>query len=131
LSEKHFAVSDVDGKATFNLVFSESDIGKTYSYKVYEVNDGRENVEYSTVVYDVTISITLGDDNKLYATVTKGEETVDKAVCEFENIYNETPPAKPGDSAKTVLWTIALGISAFGFAATMYYGKRKKEEQDA
>ncbi len=124
------AISDENGKAMFTLAFGEENIGGVYSYKVYEVNGGMEYMTYSDMVYDINITITLGEDNKLYATITNEGEAVSEAVCEFVNIYNQTPPAKPGDTSKTVLWVIVLISSACGFTAAYVYGKKKKEDEE-
>lgn len=40
---------------------------------------------------------------------------------------DESNETKPGDSSANVLWTIVLLISAFGFAATTMW-RRKKEQ---
>jgi hypothetical protein len=57
--------------------------------------------------------------------ISSGEEF--DFVIQSGNESNETPPAKPGDSSANVLWTIVLLISAFGFAATTMW-RRKKEQ---
>ncbi len=85
--------SDKDGLAIFNLNFTEEDIDKTYTYKLYETNDKRDNVTYSTKEYDVTIKVSLGTDNKLVAVITSDGAGFDKA--EFENIYDYTPTPEP------------------------------------
>jgi pilin isopeptide linkage protein len=128
--EKTSVFSDENGNAMFTLAYSEADIGNRYSYKVYEINDGRENVTYSDVVYNITVSVTLGEDNKLYATVLNGEEATDDAVCEFVNVYNELPPAKPGDTSKTITWMIVLISSACGLSVAYAYGKKKEEDEE-
>lgn len=90
--------SDKDGLAVFNLNFTEEDIDKTYTYKLYETNDKRDNVTYSTKEYDVTIKVSLGTDNKLVAIITSNGADFDKA--EFENIYDYTPTPEPKPEPK-------------------------------
>ena len=93
------ATSGKDGLAAFSLMFSESDIGHTYIYKMYEVNGGRENVEYSRVEHTITVYVYLGGGNRINTIVTLDGTQVDMAVAEFENIYNYTPyvPDDPED----------------------------------
>ena len=130
--EKSLVVSDENGKAKFTLTFGEADIGKIYTYKVYEVEGNVEDVIYSTAVYEISISVSLGEDNKLTAAVTKNGAAVDNAECEFENVYDKTPPPKPGDTSKTIVWTIVLVASGVGCYSTYSRGKKKEEEeQDA
>ncbi len=85
------ATSGADGLATFNLVFSEADIGKTYVYKMYEVNDGRINVEYSRVEYTITVYVYRGVGNTINTSVTLNGAQVSIAVADFENVYDYTP----------------------------------------
>jgi pilin isopeptide linkage protein len=123
------AVSDENGKAVFTLTFTEDDIGKVYTYKLTEVNDGREHVTYSDVAYNITVAISLNENNELVATITNNGAEVQKIVADFENIYDYTPePDKTGDPG-LVLWTAMLAVSGLGGMVTMKtFGKKKDEE---
>ena len=79
--------SDANGEAVFNLTFSEDDIGKIFCYKLTEVNDGKENVQYSTAEYLITVEISLDANNNLVATLTQNDTVVGAVVAEFENVY--------------------------------------------
>ncbi len=141
--------SNTKGDAMFTLDFSEDDIGKTYTYKLTEVNDAKANVEYSTAEYEITVKVSLGADNKLVADLTLDEETVASVVAEFENVYDHTPktpetpkqPEEPkaseapknpqtGDNTKLGLWIALLFISGTGVIGTAIYGKKKKESEE-
>ncbi|MEE1145113.1 MAG: FctA domain-containing protein, partial [Acutalibacteraceae bacterium] len=91
--------SDANGEAAFNLTFSEDDIGKIFCYKLTEVNDGKENVQYSTAEYLITVEISLDANNNLVATLTQNDTVVGAVVAEFENVYDHTPtttiPSEP------------------------------------
>ncbi len=125
--EKTAVRSDENGKAVFELGFTSEDIGKTFNYKVSETDEGAENVVYSKVVYNISVTVYVIDGNILKAKVTKDGSEVEKAICDFENVYNYTPPAKPGDSSKTALWSIVLMTSLAGLSMTLIASRRKKE----
>lgn len=105
--------SDENGKAVFDLTFTADDVGKTYSYKLSEINDGREGVVYSTAVYTIEISVSLGDDNKLLATVSCNGEAADSVTAVFENTYNSEKPdttAPPTSDTTGLLLNIVLMV---------------------
>lgn len=60
------------------VVFTQSDAGKTYTYEVAEVNEGAVGYAYDDTVYTVTIAVTISDIGKLTVTttVTGGESPV-------------------------------------------------------
>ncbi len=131
--------TDKDGKAKFVLSFTEEDIGKTYNYTLTEVDDGRENVKYSTAIYDIAITVSLDNDNKLVASFTQNTLSVNNIVAEFVNEYDYTPPTPPeenktGKSPKTgdifnpYLWIALLFVSGGGIAVSY---KKMKKSQDS
>ena len=117
-------VTDKDGKAVFSLTFTEEDIGKTYTYQLTEVNDGKKNVTYSTAVYNISITVSLSADNKLVLTTTSNDTQVDQVVAAFENTYN--PPSTPvtGDNMNLHLWFGLLTVSALALAAAFFFRKK-------
>ncbi len=125
--------SDKEGKAKFTLTFTEDDIGKTYSYRLTEVNDGRANVTYSTAEYFITITVALdGETNTLVATMTMNETAVAELVAEFENTYDYTPyiPDVPptGDTSNLTMW-VALMLISGGAVLTLFVNEQKKRRQ--
>ena len=60
------------------VVFTQNDAGKTYTYEVAEVNEGAAGYAYDDTVYTVTIAVTISDIGKLTVTttVTGGESPV-------------------------------------------------------
>lgn len=53
-----------------DVVFTQSDVGKTYTYTVAEVNEGAAGYTYDGTVYTVTIAVTISDTGKLTVTTT-------------------------------------------------------------
>ncbi len=142
-SDRRTAKSNTKGNAVFTLDFGEEDIGKTYTYKLTEVNGERANVQYSTAEYEITVAVSLGADNKLIADLTLDEKDVKSVVAEFENVYDYTPttPATPteppapqnpqtGDSTNLGLWFALLFVSSGGLIGTTIYGKRTKKSEE-
>lgn len=128
--------SNADGKAEFALIFTEDDIGKTYTYKLTEVNGGRENVQYSTAEYTIMVTVSLNANNELAATITKNGENVTEVVAQFENVYDYTPAIeyscspKTGDSSNLQLWFALLFVSGGGIIGTDIFCKKRKEEKE-
>ncbi len=89
--ERYYITSDENGYGQFTLVYTEDDIGKVYTYTLTEVNDGRNNVQYSDEEYVFTVSVSLGENNELVATLTENGEAVTALTATFENIYDYTP----------------------------------------
>ena len=136
-NEKRNVKSDIDGNAKFTLGYTEDGIGKTYTYKLTEVNDGRANVSYSTAEYTITVAIELNANNELVATLTKNGKNVTEVVAEFENVYDYTPvPPNPeypdspqtGDTTNLHLWFALLFVSGGGLFGTTLFGRKRKEE---
>ena len=136
--EKWNVKSDAAGNAKFSLGYTEDDIGKTYTYKLAEVNGGKANVSYSTAEYTITVAIELNANNELVATLTKNGENVAEVVAEFENVYDYTPVPDPdpeypdspqtGDNIRLHLWFALLFVSSGGIiGTTLHSGKRKEE----
>lgn len=61
-----------------DVVFTQSDVGKTYTYKVAEINEGAAGYTYDDTEYTVTITVSISDTGELTVTttVTTGGKTV-------------------------------------------------------
>ncbi len=133
--EKWNVKSDTAGNAGFTLGYTEDDIGKTFTYKLTELNGGKENVTYSAVEHIITVAIELNENNELVATLTKNGEKESAVVAEFENVYDYTPvpeyPNSPqtGDNTNLHLWFAVLFVSGGGIFGTTLYGRKRKEEE--
>jgi len=128
------AQSDAKGKAKFTLSYTEDDIGKSFSYKLTEVNSGKANVSYSTAEHTITVAISLNQNNELVAEITQNGEKAGEVVAEFENLYDYTPdpdlPDSPetGDNNSLHIWFALLFISGGGIIGTALYGKKRREQ---
>ncbi|MBE6145492.1 MAG: hypothetical protein E7171_02610 [Firmicutes bacterium] len=87
-------VSDKYGDVTFNLKYTTADVGKTYYFTLEELNDRREYVTYSTLIYNVSVEVYFDDRDKLSAIVKVNDKAQADYTPSFENIYEryeETP----------------------------------------
>lgn len=147
-----YATSDAEGKAGFRLSYTEGDVGRTYTYKLTEINGGMAGVRYSTAEYLVTVSVGRNQDNALVVALTKNGKTVDAVTAEFLNFYGSTsivtppavyptpnpppdsetdPPVEPpqtGDEADPILWFVLLALSSADILVILLYLRRRKEE---
>ena len=124
--------TDEDGDAEFNLTFNENDIGKKYNYKLFEVNTGKANVQYSTAEYKISITISLDDENNLVAKITNNGEIVTEVVAEFVNEYDYTLspefPDSPqtGDNSMLCFWFALLFVSGGAILTLSFYSKKRR-----
>lgn len=130
--EKRALESDESGRAVFALAFTASDIGKTYTYKLSETDEGMTDVVYDTKVYEIAISVDLDADNCLIASVTMDGEKTEKAVAQFENTYDAELSVSPptGDRTRLLFWFGMMIASATSCAALVLldrkYAKQKQ-----
>ncbi len=89
--EKKTMTVNAEGFAAVSMTYTEKDIGKTYTYKLSEINDGKANVTYSDKVYTIAVTISLSQDNKLVAELKMDNALVEKIEAAFENTYDFTP----------------------------------------
>lgn len=121
-------ISDRDGKAKLSLSFTQEDVGKTFSYTLSELNDGRQDFTYSTKVYRIDITVAF-EGNDLVAKLLLDGEPVDEIACEFVNVYQDgsgepLPPPPAGDSAMPMLYVALAAISLASIALILK--KQKK-----
>lgn len=109
--------TDKNGKALHTLIFTANDIGNTYTYELYEINDKKKYVTYSTESY--LINITVSQDKtsgKLVADLAINGTPTDSIVTNFTNIYDYTPGKDPApitlDITNNAFWLISMILSA-------------------
>lgn len=125
--EKITRKTDANGNTVFSLGFSAADVDKTYSYKLTEVNDGKANVTYSAAVYNFRISLKLGDDHQLAATITVDGKPVESLAAAFENIYGPGAGADSpdtGDHSNLQLYIAMSAASAAAIALLLVFRKK-------
>lgn len=102
-----------NGYAFFHLSFTHEDIGKTFVYWLYEVNDGKENVTYDDTTYEIRITIGISEADELTADLTVDGNKTQEIGLEFENTYFvPVIPPETGDSAHPALWLVMMLSSA-------------------
>lgn len=111
--EKLMLQTSSDGKVIFDLDFTAGDVGRTYTYKLFEVNTGVKGVTYDATVHEISISISLGEDGQLDAMLKLNGSATDSLVTAFENIYEVENPVEPptGDMENGGFWFIMMMIS--------------------
>ena len=104
-----------DGRAAMELTFTAGDVGKTYRYRLCEVDTGREHVIYDDTVYEIGISLALNELHELSAQLTLDGKRVTSIVAAYENRY-AAPHSLPdtGDHTHLLLWTAMLLFSGAG-----------------
>lgn len=106
--------SSADGWATVSLPFTAEDVGKTYRYRLSEMNGGRQYVTYDETVYDISISLKLDAQHEMTAEITLNGDAVSEIVAEFVNVYHFYEIPDTGDHDQPLLWLTLLLISSIG-----------------
>ena len=78
---------------------------------------------YDTDVYEITVAITLSEDNKLVTSLTMDGKTVDELKATFRNTYDSDVPPGPvtGDRSNLKFWIILFIISATMLVTLIVY----------
>ena len=106
----------IDILAGHEVIFTQADAGKTFTYTVAEKNDGQPGYTYDDAVRTVTIAIADDAAGTLTATTTvsggpegthetvhkSGENKVEKALVPFHNSYSATTNTPGGTAAQVV-----------------------------
>lgn len=106
----------IDILAGHEVIFTQADAGKTFTYTVAEKNDGQPGYAYDDAVRTVTIAIADDTAGTLTATTTvsggpegthetvhkSGENKVEKALVPLHNSYSATTNTPGGTAAQVV-----------------------------
>ena len=106
----------IDILAGYEVIFTQADAGKTFTYTVAEKNDDQPGYTYDDAVRTVTIAIADDTAGTLTATTTvsggpegthetvhkSGENKVEKALVPFHNSYSATTNTPGGTAAQVV-----------------------------
>lgn len=117
--------SDEKGQARFTLGFRGADAGKSFRFRVYEENDGVDDVIYSNVNYLVQVDVTLVDA-KPVVTVQVDGKPVEKCVLGFTNEYTGTSVPETGDPT----WLSLYAVLLLGGAAAMLLVVRRYRREN-
>ena len=123
--EKLALDSDTNGQVVFTLPFTAADIGKTYTYKLFETNEGVTGMTYDADVYTITVAISLDNENNLIATMTMNGDAVDALAADFENTYHANHVVPPtGDNNHIAFWFLAMVASGAAFVVLLLLDKK-------
>lgn len=104
---------------TASTVLRLSTPNSTLRYQLYEINDGRAGVCYSTAVYDIIIRTPV-EDGYIAPEITVNGESVRQICAAFENAYVPTiTPPLTGDSTPLLLYAALMLASAAALCALM------------
>lgn len=106
----------IDILAGHEVIFTQADAGKTFTYTVAEKNDGQPGYTYDDAVRTVTIAVADDGAGTLTATTTvsggpdgthttvhkSGENKVESALVPFHNSYSATTNTPGGTAAQVV-----------------------------
>lgn len=127
--EKLIVLTDKQGIAEFELVYTTDDVGNTFRYKVYALDSGNADVEHSQTVYEIEISVHQNIlTGALYATIkVNGVETPEKDVkLSFTSTY--TGGGRELDSLIPAI--IVAAVILIAEIVLVIYNKKKDKEED-
>jgi hypothetical protein len=95
---------------------------------MYQLDNGIENVIYSNLVYDIYVSVALGDNNELVATVMSNGVAYNNFIGEFETVYDKEPEViipdppviTPVEEEEFFIWPIILDAVIVGALASFW-----------
>ena len=85
------ATTDAEGNAKFALKFTAEDIGKTYTYKVTEIDTEIEGMVYSTEEYTIKVTISVDNNGNLLVNLEDNSTPINALNVEFTNTYKGVP----------------------------------------
>lgn len=106
--------SGADGYASATLTFSAEDAGKTYTYRLSEIDDGREHITYSDAVHTIRIALTLDARERIIPTMTMDGVNVTRLQAEFVNVYDPLEVPDTGDHTHLLLYAGMMLLGAAG-----------------
>lgn len=114
-NESFTLTTDANGFASITLPFSDADLGKTHTYRLCEINDGRENVTYSDRAYTIEITLSVNAQNQIVAAASMDGKPVQQIAAAFENVYNAGIVLPlTGDDTPVALYVTLMLISGAG-----------------
>jgi len=121
--------TDTDGFAKFGFTFGPEDVGKTFTYKLNEVDTQISGMTYSDAVYEYKFTVAKDQaTGKLSVTVTRdGKAVVGNA--KFVNVYVDADePPKTGDNAQPMAMAFGMMVSAVSLVVLLLVGKKERYE---
>ncbi len=108
--ERILMTADAFGYARGELTLS--DLTRTHTYRLTEINDGRANVVYSTAVHQIVVAPEVEENGRTTAKITVDGQEAQKISARFENTYYPGPEIpNTGDSAPVWLYGLMILLS--------------------
>lgn len=113
---EEMAITDKDGKATIVLTYRLADAGKSYTYTLREVNDGKDGVVYDEKVYEIKVSATREAMGMATVVTVDGAAVGNELTLTFRNGYQETEEETPstGTDRHIWVWFVLMAVSGLG-----------------
>lgn len=126
--EKTVFKSSNSGNAVTELIFTDEHIGKELKYVLYEKKGDEKGVTYDTKVYDISVCVTLDENNKLKADLTVNSKPVEKISVGFENICDMDKPEVPSTRSdrSVYIWMVLAVLSATACVILIIDGKKHR-----
>ncbi len=125
---KTVMTSDADGLAKFVLTFGAEAVGKTYFYKLAEVDTEVKGVQYSNAEYEVKIAVikdaVTGELHTAVTVTNDGKAYEGNPV--FVNYYDLDTTPETGDASRLMEMGLCMSISGVGLLAVLVLGKKKR-----
>ncbi|MBE6781273.1 MAG: hypothetical protein E7540_00900 [Ruminococcaceae bacterium] len=127
--EKLSLKTDENGSAVFCLPFTCADVGKVYSYRLFEINGGLKDVIYDQKEYSITVTIDISDEGNLVYAVALDGNITDNATAKFINTYNsdKTNPPPTGDNSNVWFWFVVMIISLTVCIVLIFLPRKNKK----
>lgn len=119
----HEVISNADGKTGFQITFGYEDIGKTYTFKVYEKKGSTVGVTYDTTVYTIVVKVDVNPDGSIKTIIN--DVATNGIQLAFTNIYEKPLTPVTGDNFPIIMLGSLLVISGAAFVALMLTKKKK------
>ena len=122
--EKRTVRTDASGNAEFLLDYTIADKG-IHRYQLREVDEGKENIVYSTLTYAVQVTVAVTEDDRLTAEMTvNGQREGQQYIAAFENVYHAVDLPDTGDGSRLGLHLATLLFSMVSLGLIL--GRKKK-----
>ena len=106
--------SDKHGKASIELKFDKDDIGKSFKYKLYTVDEKKTGITYDTKEYIIDIYVTTNNDGELVLEIKVDGQEVNSISAIFDQTCYASGNVTPDTGAEIGL-TIPVLFSLIAF----------------
>ena len=120
------STTDKHGKASIELEFNKDDIGKTFKYKLYTVDEKKAGITYDTKEYIIDIYVTTNSNNELVLEIKVDGQEVDSINAIFDQTCYASGDVTPDTGAEAGL-VIPVLFSLIAFFTMLVLLENNKE----